>query len=509
MVAAREGALRPGYEELEAALAGRDGRIAEQNAVIAVLKAQIAELRAQNAEFEARIVKQDAQIAELRERLDQNSRNSSKPPSSDGYEKPSPKKRSLRKRSGRKPGGQEGHEGAHLKRVEVPDSRIVHEPEGPCEGCGRDLADAEELDGQEESRQVIDIPEKMAREVIEHIVKHRRCSACGCEHAGRFPADVSAPMQYGANLRAFGVYLIVFQHIPYDRARQLIGDAMGIEVSTGTLKAWVDRAAAGLTEFDEQLRKLIAEAPVAHFDETGMRINERLGWVHSASTETLTRYSVHERRGGEAMKAAGVLPDFRGTAVHDGLSAYRAFTDAVHALCGAHHLRELVAAEEAGQAWASGMGCLLLDTKEMVDQAKAAGLAALTEQALAELHASYRALIACGYEESPGLAENAAKKIKRTKAQNLLLRLDRDEAQATRFAHDFNVPFTNNICESDLRMVKLQQKISGCFRTIGGAERFLAIRSYISTASKQGQDTLGVLAALAQDTPWLPAAGET
>ncbi len=155
------------------------------------------------------------------------------------------------------------------------------------------------------------------------------------------------------------------------------------------------------------------------------------------------------------------------------------------------------------------MGCLLLDTNEAVSGARAQGLSALTDEALAELHASYRALIASGYRESPGLAESAAKKLKRTKAQNLLLRLDAREAETLRFAHDFGVPFTNNLCEADIRMVKLQQKISGCFRTIEGAERFLAIRSYISTARKQGQDTLTVLCALAAGEPWLPAAGET
>ena len=209
------------------------------------------------------------------------------------------------------------------------------------------------------------------------------------------------------------------------------------------------------------------------------------------------------------MDDAGVLPAFRGVAVHDGFTPYRTYTKARHALCGTHHLRELIGAQEAGQAWASGMGCLLLDTKDAVEEAKAAGLKALSDAALAELHASYRGLIDSGYEQNPGLAESAGQKIKRPKAQNLLLRLDKREREATLFAHDFTVPFSNNQAENDIRMVKLQQKISGCFRTMEGAERFLAVRSYISTARKQGQDTLGVLSALAQGTPWLPAAGET
>jgi len=472
-------------EELEARITEQDEVIARQDAVIVEMKAQVAELKA---------------------KLDQNSRNSSKPPSSDGYSKPSPKKRSLRERSGRKPGGQEGHEGAYLERVEVPDRQISHEPD-LCEGCGCDLADGEEMPGGE-SRQVFDITEKLALEVIEHLSKRRRCAHCGRVNEGRFPEDVLAPVGYGRNLRAFGVYLIVFQHIPYDRAHRLICDLIGAEISTATLCSWVAKAAAGLTDFDEQLRGLLADQPVVHYDETGLRVAERLRWAHSTSTETLTRYTVHEKRGCEAMDDAGVLPEFRGVAVHDGFTPYRKYTKATHALCGAHHLRELIAAQQAGQAWASGMGCLLLDTKETVDNAKAAGGKRLPESALLELHRSYRAVIAQGFTENPGVAEHAGERIKRSKAQNLLLRLDRCEREATLFAHDFSVPFSNNICESDLRMVKLQQKISGCFRTTEGAERYLQVRSYISTARKQGQDTLGVLSALAQGTPWLPAAGE-
>ncbi len=455
--------------------------------------------------LEARIVEQDRVIAELHRQLGQNSRNSSMPPSSDGYSKPPVKRdRSLRERSERNPGGQEGHEGAHLRRVEVPDAEILHEPEA-CTGCGGDLASAERIEHGEESRQVLDLPEEIALRVTEHIVVNRLCGDCGQINAGAFPEGVTAPVQYGSELRAFGVYVHVFQHLPYDRARQLIFDLMGAEVSTGTLKAWVDQAAEGLTDFDERLRSLLAKSAVVHFDETGARIAGRLGWVHSASTETLTRYTSHPKRGVQAMDAAGVLPGFSGVAVHDGWKPYRAYTQALHALCAAHHLRELIAAQETGQAWASGMSCLLLDAHDAVEETKAAGLQALAEAVLAELHDSYRSVIVLGYEENPGLAEGATQRIKRTKAQNLLLRLDEREEEALRFAHDFRVPFTNNLCEQDIRMVKLQQKISGCWRTEQGAERYLRVRSYISTARKQGQRPLAVLAALAAGHAWLPA----
>lgn len=463
------------------------------------------ELEALVFELRARVVEQDRVIAELRGQLGQNSRNSSKPPSSDGYGKPAVKKdRSLRKRSGRKPGGQDGHGGAHLQRVAVPDELIEHEP-AACGGCGGDLAGAERVPDGEESRQVFDLPEEIALRVIEHAAVQRLCADCGQVSTGSFPAGVQAPVQYGSRMRALGVYLHVFQHIPYDRARQLIFDMTATEVSTGTLKGWVDLAALGLCEFDEQLRGLLRAAPVVHFDETGARIAGRLGWIHSASTDTLTRYTAHARRGVVAMDAAGVLPGFRGVAVHDGWKPYAAYNDAIHALCAGHHLRELLAAQEQGQAWALGMSCLLLDTLALVDQARAADRAALSDAALSELDDSYRELIALGYSEHPGLADSAALQIKRTKAQNLLLRLDCQQAEALRFAHDFRVPFTNNLAEQDIRMVKLQQKISGCWRSAQGASSYLRVRSYISTARKQGQRPLAVLAALSAGRPWLPA----
>jgi transposase len=467
-----------------------------------------AQLEALVAELRARMAEQDQVIAELRQRLGQNSRNSSQPPSSDGLAKPPVNKdrkdRSLRERSGRKPGGQEGHEGAHLERVEVADDEVLHEPEA-CRGCGGDLADAKRIEDGEESRQVLDLPEEIALRVIAHVAVNRLCNDCGQINAGSFPEGVKAPVQYGPQLHALGVYLHVFQHLPYDRARQLIFDLTGTEVSTGTLKTWVDQAALGLTAFDEQLRSLMQKSAVVHFDETGARIAGRLGWIHSASTDTLTRYTAHTGRGIEAMDAAGVLPGFSGVAVHDGWKAYQAYLDAVHALCGGHHLRELIAAEQAGEVWAAGMNCLMLDAHATVAKAKTAGLDALSTQALGELAGCYREIIAMGYGQHPGLAETADQRMKRTKAQNLLLRLDRQQPEALRFAYDFRVPFTNNLAEQDIRMVKLQQKISGSWRTEEGAACYLRVRSYISTARKQGQRPLAVLAALAGGQAWMPA----
>jgi transposase len=462
-----------------------------------------AELEALVAAQAQRIAELEALVVELRAQLDRNSRNSSKPPSSDGYAKPPVEKnRSLRRRSGRKPGGQPGHQGHHLERREDPNRTILHSVER-CECCGRDLSEAPIVESQ--SRQVFDLPEMPQLECVEHWIQKRRCE---CDHltCSSFPEGVTAPTCYGPRIRALGIYLVSYQHLPYERAAEILSDWARVPISVGTLQAFVAQGADGLEEFLEEVRSRLASAEVAHFDETGGRIDGRLGWIHSASTETLTLLCAHRKRGVDAMQDAGVLPSFRGVAVHDGWAPYRHFQDAEHSLCGAHHLRELTATHEQGQAWALGMSCLLLDTKDAVDEAKASGRKRLSAKALAELHASYHAVIWLGYEDNPGLTgQSDGRQPKRTKAHNLLLRLDQRQNEVLRFAHDFRVPFDNNVCERDLRMIKLQQKISGCWRTRQGAERFLTIRSYLSTARKQGHRPLEVLNQLAAGQPWLPA----
>jgi transposase len=460
------------------------------------------------ADLAARIVELEALVLELRARLDQNSRNSSLPPSSDGYAKPEVKEkggkdRSLRRRSGRKPGGQAGHEGHRLERREDPDRAVLH-PVEVCGCCGRDLTGAAIVESQ--SRQVFDLPELPGLECVEHWIQKRRCE-CGNLASSQFPAEASAPTCYGPRVRALGIYLVSYQHLPYERAAEILSDWVGAPISVATLQAFIAQGAAGLQGFLEEIRGQLADAQVAHFDETGGRVAGRLHWIHSASTDMLTLLSVHRKRGVEAMDAAGVLPGFTGVAVHDGWAPYRGYEKSLHALCGAHHLRELTGAQEAGQMWALAMICLLLDTKDHVEQAKADGQKRLSNETLDRLHASYREVIAMGHEENPGLAEDSGgRRPKRTKAQNLLLRLDERESEVLRFATDFRVPFDNNQAERDIRMVKLQQKISGCWRTTQGAERFLAIRSYLSTARKHGQRPIDALTALTAGRPWLPAA---
>jgi transposase len=381
---------------------------------------------------------------------------------------------------------------------------LVH-PVECCEGCGGDLSASPIVESQ--SRQLFDLPEVPRLRCREHWIQRRRCDGCGHLTSSAFPAEARAPVSYGPRIRAMGIYLVSHQHLPYVRAAEILSDWAGAEVSVGGLQAFVAEGADGLEEFLEEVRCALAGSEVAHFDETGGRIEGELSWIHCASTEALTLYTAHERRGRDGIDAAGVLPGFEGTAVHDGWAPYRVYEQARHALCGAHHLRELVSAQEQGQGWASAMSCLLLDVKDAVWHAREAGRDALDRGALGSVHDCYREIIAMGYEQNPGLGtERGGRRPKRTKAQNLLLRLDCREAEVLRFCHDFRVPFDNNLCERDLRMVKLQQKISGCWRTRAGAERFLKVRSYLSTARKQGQRPVEVLTKLTAGEPWLPMA---
>jgi transposase len=398
------------------------------------------ELEALVVEQAALIVQLRAEVAELKRRLAQNSRNSSRPPSSDGLAKP-PAPKSLRSRSGRKPGGQPGHEGHHLERAEQPDEVIVHVP-GVCGGCGGDLADGEAVG--EEARQVFDLP-PVRLVVAEHRCQRRRC-ACGHVTTAVFPPGASAPTQYGPRMRALGVYLVAVQHLPYQRAAQLLADWLGAPLSPATLVEFVKGAAADLDEFLDLVHEQITCSPVVHFDETGARVAGRGRWLHCASTETLTFYALHDRRGTEGIDHAGVMPHFRGIAVHDGWPQYRSYTHATHALCNAHHLRELLGVIEqhtdGRQSWANHMDTLLRALHEQAKAAKAAGEDWLDPVVLACYRVAYEQIIALGHKQNPPSTVRTGKRgpIGRSPSANLLRRLDEQREQVLRFAHDFQVP---------------------------------------------------------------------
>jgi len=365
-----------------------------------------------------------------------------------------------------------------------------------------------------EARQVHDLP-PMRLLVTEHRAERRRCLQAGCGQvtAGLFPDHVRGPASYGPGLRAVAAYLHAHQHLPYERTAQLLDDVFGAPVSTGTLAAMMAECAKRLDGFLQTVRAQLVGAEVVNFDETGARVAGKLHWVHSASTGTLSLFTVHAKRGTEAMDQAGVLPGFTGVAVHDGWSCYGRYEHVTHARCNAHHLRELagVAEQSDQRAWAEGMAALLVEASWAVARAAAAGLDQLDSQRLAHYLRRYDAIVAEGRRAnrpppSPGGNSNKRKgRRKQSKAANLLDRLDRHRDEVLRFAVDFRVPFTNNQAERDIRMVKLQQKISGCWRTTRGAERFLAIRSYVSTARKQGVEVLDALRQVFASDPWLPS----
>jgi transposase len=432
-------------------------------------------------ELQQQLKEQAALIQELRDQLAKNSQNSGKPPSSDGLSKP--RTRSLRRKTGRRRGGQKGHQGHTLKMVERPDHMRVHQ--APiCSQCATDLQSVEP--GGYEKRQVFDVP-AVRIEVTEHQAEIKTCPGCGQQVKGDFPLDVTQPVQYGPLLKAQASYLNNYQLIPLARTCELLGDFYGHRPSEAfVLQAnatLVDQAEPSLATIKQQL----IAADVAHFDESGLRVEGQLNWLHVASTQHLTYYDVHPKRGQAGMKAIGILPEFEGRAVHDHWKSYFTFDNCQHGLCNAHHLRELqFVVDQYQQNWAQQMAQLLLDIKSEVDAAPL-DQASLSPALLTHFEQRYDELIAQGLHANPPPADPPPKKRGRKKQsppKNLLDRLQQFKPQVLAFMYDFRVPFDNNLAERDVRMVKIKQKVSGAFRTRTGAETFCAIRSYISTVRK-------------------------
>jgi len=478
--------------------------------VLLAMDARIDALEHQVRSLSTRLDASEQRVRQLQEQIAKNSRNSGKPPSSDGYKKPAPK--SLRKKGERKSGGQPGHTGHTLKMVDEPDHTEVH-PVKHCECCGCSLAD-QPADGLEK-RQVHDLP-PLRLIVTEHQAERKVC-ACGHRNTAAFPEGVNAPVQYGPAIQAAAVYLKNYQHLPYARTRELLGDFFGCPLSEGTLDNIIARShdlAAGPVD---QIKAAIERAPVVHFDETGSRVEGKLWWTHSASTDLATYYDVHRKRGGEAFDSIGILSGFTGRAIHDFWKSYFGY-DCLHGLCNAHHLRELIFVHEQHQQdWADHMGDCLIDIKDAVNEAKVnADLSACDAQAghldpeqLQCFERRYQRILDAGYADNPlpprsSTAKKKRGRRKKTKARNLLERLDQHRSEVLAFMYDFSVPFDNNLAERDLRMIKLQQKISGSFRTEDGAKTFCRLRSYISTARKNAVGAMDALTRLFQGNPFLP-----
>jgi transposase len=422
----------------------------------------------------------------VEEQLKKNSRNSHKPPSSDGLKK-IPK---VRKPSGKKPGGQKGHKGTTLQMVENPDIIEVHKVER-CGRCGQSLKGKKVLGY--DRRQVFDLP-PIKVEVTEHQAEIKECGRCGTLTTAEFPEEVRHKIQYGSRLKATAAYIKGYGLLSYERAAELFEDLFGVPLSGGTLVN-IDRdIGERLEEVNERIKEQILDSPIVHFDETGMRIEGKLHWLHVAGTEEATYYMPHPKRGSQAIDAIGILPSFEGIAVHDGWSSYFNY-GCDHALCNAHHLRELTFVhEQEGQRWAKQMIEFLLEVKEKKEKSTGQRFSARRIQ---EFEQRYRDIVAMGMAANPPPPVEEGKKKrgrkKKSKAANLLDRLRQHEKAVLAFMYDFSVPFHNNLGERDIRMMKVQQKISGTFRSFEGALSFCRIRSYISTVKKQGLNVMSSL----------------
>jgi transposase len=430
----------------------------------------------------ARVQELTAKVAELEGRLALNSRNSSKPPSSEGYAKPKPK--SLRTPGKNPRGGQKGHAGHTLKKAESPHHIVLYAPPATCEGCGLPLPEATVA----ETRQVFDLP-PTHYEVTEHRVLEARC-ACGQWHRGEFPEGVNAPVQYGPRVQAAAVHLTQHHMLPAQRTADLIGDLAGLPLSDATVLAAVAEARERLEPTVTAIGQAIVAAPIAHADETGLRVEGKLHWLHVLATGLLTWMGIHPNRGKKAFDAFGLLTSFVGTLIHDGWKPYRDLV-CQHALCNAHHLRELTYVfEEMGQSWASRLIEMLVEACHKVT---AAG-GPLAADRVAHFRSLYLEILAEGEAANPRAPPSGKRgRTRQSKAVNLLHRLHTYADDVLRFMTDPGVSFTNNLAEQAVRMPKVKQKVSGCFRTLAGAQSFCIIRSYLDTLRKQGANLFHAL----------------
>lgn len=453
-------------------------------------------------ELQAELERRDAAAGEPR----RDSHNSSLPPSLDlpGVKAQNSvrRTRSLRRRTGRKVGGQLRHRGTTLARVESPDRVVTHAPQS-CRRCAATLSGGAVT--AVERRQVFELP-PVRVEVTEHRAETRRCSACGERTKAVFPRGVRAPVQYGAGVRARAAYLHQYQLLPFARTAEAMRELFGCAVSPGTLHTARGRLAGKLVGAEARIKAALRSAEVIGADETGLRVAGRGHWIHVARTDDLTHYGADARRGKSAIDAIGILPSFKGVCVRDGWYAYDEYRQARHALCGVHLLRELVYVEEVcaeQQRWTRPLAKLLLEIREEVGRAEARGETKLSAERLAAFTARYDRLVKRAARLNPPPKVEKADTLsrryevvrakRRDPARPLISRLRAKREQVLRYMTDFRVPFHNNASERDIRMVKLQQKIGGCFRSEEGAAAFCRIRSYLSTARKQGHEILTAL----------------
>ena len=426
-------------------------------------------------------------IQELREQLNKNSKNSSKPPSSDGFKRPAPK--SLRKPSGKKVGGQEGHQGTFLSVLSDPDKIVKHMP-STCEGCPH-YKMCKGTACVAEKRHVIDAV--VTVNVVEHqLLEIPICMLHGDTRKGNFPNDVKATVQYGENLQALSVALNTVGAVSVKRTHEILSGVFNIPLATGTISNMVKRCANAVSETVNRIKQKVANSGLGHFDETGTRVDKKLWWVHDASNCEFTYLDISPKRGYLGMEQCGVLPLFHGIAMHDCWASYWSYEDCQHAVCCAHLLRELtgIAENHPEQKWASAFIDLLLEMKKVKDKAVEVGKETLSYYHYHKFDKRYDELIKQAREENPLPVTTEKKRERKKKGKILALveRLDNYKASVCLFIHNFMVPFDNNQAERDLRMIKVKTKVSGCFRSEEGARDYLKIMSYIGTAHKQGHN---------------------
>ena len=478
--------LQEENQRLREQVAQRDERIQQQGLLMQQMQEQIAGLT--------------QQVKDLQDRLAKNSHNSSLPPSSDRFVR---QPKSLRKKSEKKTGGQEGHLGTTLRFSQAPDEVIEHRV-AVCSSCQHDLREVEACVTLR--RQVVDMPSPQLI-VQEHRAEQKQCPRCQHITCASFPTAVAAPIQYGPLIGAAAVYLTQQQLLPLERTCEVLRDLLGVQMSEATVGELIKRTASELAGVEHQIKEALIEAAVIHQDETGLSVAGKRYWEHVTSTETLTHYHVDQSRGQDALNTIGILPVFQGISIHDGWASYFLY-DCEHALCLVHLLRELVfQAEEQGAVWAADLKDLLLSMKQATQQAREQGKRWLDPLEVLDWELAFLRLLDEGDHVTPSATAPPGTKgrIKQSAARNLLDRLRKHQQAVFCFLEDLRVDFDNNLAERDLRMIKVQQKVSGCFRSLAGAQAFSRIRGYLSTLRKQGLPLLSALQATLSGHPLLPS----
>jgi transposase len=430
-------------------------------------------------------------------RLNKNSSNSDKPPSSDGLNRK--ERREAERKSKKKRGGQPGHSGTQLKMVEHPD-KVIHHSVERCAHCDHPLSEEDIIEGKQR-RQVFDLPE-IKLEVTEHQCESKRCPCCGEINESKFPKDIKRPAQYGNKLKSFVTYVSQYQLLPYNRIAELLKDILGIEISTGTIYNIIKSAYELTEEVESKIKEELAKQSVLHADETGLFCGGFLSWLHILSTKRLSYYHIDRKRGRAAIENMGIIPKYKGLLMHDFWKPYL-FYDCNHSFCNAHLIRELKGiGENFGQTWPEEMIKLLLLIKSDVEKQKKG----LDSSMISEFEKTYDQIIESGLLSNPPPLEIEKKRgrKKKTKPLNLLERMKEYKREILSYMYDVNAPFNNNQAERDLRMVKVQQKISGCFRSNEGGMFFARIRGYMSTMKKNDIPILFAMQSVFSKEPIMP-----